>query len=361
MKKTLVMILAVVMSIALFVGCAAPTASEAPASEAPASEAPASEAPAEEAPASEEPAEEEPAASGKTLADITVGFSQMENNMPWRIAETNSMANEAEARGVGNYIYTDAQSDTAKQLTDIESLIAQGVDYLVIAPREAEGLESAMESAAAASIPVILVDRDTAGERLTFVHSDQVWEGEKCAEVLAEALGGKGGVVELMGTEGASATIDRQLGFKNVLDASYPEMEIIFSQTADFTREEGLNVMSNALQTYGDQISAVYAHNDEMALGAIEAIEAAGKVPGEDILVISVDGQKSALEAVIDGTLLCSVECSPFFGPISFDIIEAHLAGETIEEEIINPDRIFTIDGAFEGSTKAEDGLATAF
>jgi len=350
MKKILVMCLTVAMVLTMLVACA-PAKVET-------SDAP-SEAPAESQ--ADKPSESAATSDNSNpLAGIKVGFSQMENNMPWRIAETNSMKNEAEARGV-EYVYTDAQSDTAKQISDIESLIAQQVDYLVIAPREAEGLESALDDAAAAGIPVILVDRDTKGERLTFIHSDLYWEGQQCAELLAKTLGGKGNIVELTGTEGASAAIDRQNGFMNILETKYPDMKVIASQTGDFSRINGKDVMANILQAMGDQIDAVYAHNDEMALGAIEAIEADGRfVPGKDILIISIDGQRSGLEAVIAGKLLATVECSPFFGPITFDTIVKHLAGEKIEKDIINLDRIFTADGA-NGTTKAADALDTAF
>jgi len=147
----------------------------------------------------------------------------------------------------------------------------------------------------------------------------------------------------------------------DVLGKKFPDMKVIVSQTGNFSRIEGKDVMANILQAQGDKINAVYVHNDEMGLGAIEAIEADGRfVPGKDILIISVDGQKSGLEAVIDGKFLATVECSPFFGPIAFDIIEQHLAGKTIEKELINPDRIFTSDGA-NGTTKAADALDSAF
>ncbi len=352
MKKILVICLTVVMALTMLAACALPA--EKPSAEA--TEAPTVEA--TEAPSAE--ASEAVSDEANPLTGIKVGFSQMENNMPWRIGETNSMKNEAAARGV-ELVYTDAQSDSAKQANDIESLIAQQVDYLVIAPREAEGLQSVLEDAEAAGIPVILVDRDTKGERLTFIHSDLYLEGQQCAEILAQALGGKGNVVELTGTEGSSAAIDRQKGFMDVISSKYPDIKVIMSQTGNFSRIEGKDVMANILQAQGENIDAVYAHNDEMGLGAIEAIEADGRfVPGKDILIASIDGQKSGLEAVIDGKFVATVECSPFFGPIVFDIIEQHLAGVTPESDIINPDRIFTIDGA-NGTTKAADAVDSAY
>ena len=293
-----------------------------------------------------EPTEEVEEEAPKTLQTIKVGFSQMENNGPWRIAETNSVKSEAEKRGV-ELIYTDAQSDTAKQVSDVEDLIAQGVDYIILAPREYEGLAPALESAKAAGIPVILIDREANGEYLTLVVSDFVWEGQQAGLLLAEETGGKANIVELTGTAGSSVAIDRAAGFLEVID-QHPDMNIIASQTAEFARAEGQKVMENIIQAKGDEITAVYAHNDEMAIGAIQALKAAGMEPGVDVTVISIDGEKDALTSIIAGELFASVECSPFFGPIAFDIIERHLAGDTIEEKIINEDRIFTIENAAE-------------
>ncbi len=283
-------------------------------------------------------------AEKKTLKTIKVGFSQMENNGPWRIAETNSVKGEAEKRGV-QLVYTDAQSDTAKQVSDVEDLIAQGVDYIILAPREYEGLAPALQSAKDAGIPVILIDREAKGEYLTLVVSDFIWEGQQAAVLLAEKTGGKANIVELTGTAGSSVAIDRANGFAEILKG-YPDMKIISSQSADFSRAEGQKVMENIIQAKGKEITAVYAHNDEMAIGAIQALKAAGMQPGKDVLVISIDGQKDALKSIISGELFASIECSPFFGPIAFDIIERHLAGDEVEKKIINEDRIFTGENA---------------
>ncbi|MDF2614418.1 MAG: periplasmic binding protein/LacI transcriptional regulator [Clostridia bacterium] len=282
----------------------------------------------------------------KTLQTIKVGFSQMENNGPWRIAETNSVKGEAEKRGV-QLVYTDAQSDTAKQVSDVEDLIAQGVDYIVLAPREYEGLAPALESAKEAGIPVILIDREAKGEYLTLVVSDFIWEGQQAGALLAEKTGGKANIVELSGTAGSSVAIDRANGFAETIK-KYPDMKIISSQSADFSRAEGQKVMENIIQAKGKEITAVYAHNDEMAIGAIQALKAAGMTPGKDVTVISIDGQKDALTSIISGDLFASIECSPFFGPMAFDIIEKHLAGGAIEKKIINEDRIFTSENAEE-------------
>jgi ABC-type sugar transport system substrate-binding protein len=284
----------------------------------------------------------------KTLKDITVGFAQMETNNPWRIAETKSIRQEAKKRGV-ELVYTNAQGSTAKQLSDVETMIAQGVDYIVLPPREFLGLAPALEAAKKAGIPVILIDRMAKGEAgedyLTFIGSNFIKQGERAAKWLVEATEGKGKIVELTGTTGSSVAIDRAKGFRNVI-SNHEEMEIIASQTGDFARAEGQKVMENLLQSYGSKITAVYAHNDEMAIGGINAIKAAGLDPGKDITIVSVDGTKAALKAIINNDLGATVESSPFFGPYVFDVIEKHLNGNEIPDEIIIEDRLFTEDNA---------------
>ncbi|MCL7745766.1 ABC transporter substrate-binding protein [Halalkalibacter alkaliphilus] len=284
-------------------------------------------------------------------SEIVVGWSQMENNNPWRIAETESIRNEAKERGFG-MVYTDAQGDTARQVSDIEDMIAQGVNYIILAPREFEGLGPALKSAKEAEIPVILVDRLAKGEAgedfVTFIGSDFVLQGQRAAEWLVEEMDGKGKIVELTGTTGSSVAIDRKEGFENYINENAPEMEIIASQTGDFARAEGQRVMENMLQSHSGEIDAVYAHNDEMAIGAINAIKSAGLTPGEDIIVVSVDGTKDALQAIINGDMGATVESSPFFGPVVFDVIEQLIAGESVDTEIILEDRFFDSNNATE-------------
>lgn len=297
------------------------------------------------------PSDPKPAEQSADRGELVVGFSQMEMNNPWRIAETKSIQDEAEKRGI-KLVYTDAQGQTAKQVSDIEDMVAQKVDYIVLAPREFEGLTPAMEAAKAAGIPVILVDRKAKGEAgtdyLSFIGSDFIEEGRRAAEWLIKETGGKGNIVELTGTAGSSVALDRQKGFVDEITAKAPEMKVIASQTGDFARANGQKVMENLLQSHGDQINAVYAHNDEMAIGAINAIKAAGKVPGKDILVVSIDGTKDALKAIIAGELGATVECSPYFGPAVFDVIEKHGKGEQVPAEIINEDRFFDKSNAQE-------------
>jgi len=286
------------------------------------------------------------------LAGLKVGFAQMENNISWRVAETKSVQDEAKRLGV-ELIYTDAQSSTAKQVSDVEDMVVQGVNYIILPPREEEGLQPALDKAKAAGIPVILIDRTVRGDDYAvLIASDFIEEGERAGKWLIDKLGGSGNVVVLEGTQGATSTIDRQKGFEQAIEGT--GVKIIAMQTAEYTLSEGQRVMENIIQAQGDKIDAVYAHNDDMAIGAIQALKAAGIQPGKDVIVVSVDGSKAALQAIIAGELGCSVQCSPFFGPITFETIAKLEAGEKVPRFIKNEDLLFDI-------TNAAEHLETAF
>jgi ABC-type sugar transport system substrate-binding protein len=277
-----------------------------------------------------------------SFGSATFGFAQTENNNPWRIAQTESMRNAAEENGV-EIVITDAQSNTPKQVSDIQDMIAQGVDVLFIPPREEQGLEPALQSAHEAGVPVFLVDREANAEicedYISFMGSNFVEQGERAAEWLVEATNGKAKVAELQGTVGASVTADRGEGFKSVIDEN-SGMEIVASQSGNFNRAEGQNVTEQILGGNPD-LDAVYAHNDEMAIGAIQALKDAGRKPGEDVTVVSVDGTRDALQAIIDGDLGATVETNPRFGPLAFDTAERFLSGEQIPTKITVQDRLF--------------------
>lgn len=272
----------------------------------------------------------------------TFGFAQTENNNPWRIAQTESMRNAADENGV-EIVITDAQSNTPKQVSDIQDMVAQGADVLFIPPREEQGLEPALQSAREAGVPVFLVDREANAEicedYIGFMGSNFIEQGERAAEWLVEANNGKAKVAELQGTVGASVTADRGEGFKSVIDEN-SGMEIIASQSGNFNRAEGQNVMEQILGGNPD-LDAVYAHNDEMAIGAIQALKDAGRKPGEDVTVVSVDGTRDALQAIIDGDLGATVETNPRFGPLAFDTAKRFLSGEQVPTKITVQDRLF--------------------
>lgn len=274
-----------------------------------------------------------------------VGFAQTESNNPWRIAESKSMQDVAKSCN-WNLVYTDAAGSASKQVADVESMIAQKVDLIVLAPREEKPLIPAVMKAKKAGIPVILIDRDVdqklakAGvDYVTFIGSDFVDQGRRAAEWLVKATDGKGKIVELEGSTGSSPANNRKKGFDDVI-AKNPGLKIVASQSGDFARDKGRQVMQTLLQAHPD-VTAVYAHNDEMAIGAISALEAAGKKPGQDVLVVSIDGTKDALTAVAAGKMGATVQSSPFFGPIACETARKHAKGEQIPAWVKVEDKFY--------------------
>ncbi|MGI8912166.1 MAG: ABC transporter substrate-binding protein, partial [Rubrobacteraceae bacterium] len=253
-----------------------------------------------------------------SLEDAVVGFSQSEEETnPFRIAETQSIRDEAENVGVEELIVTNAASQISKQNSDIRDMLAQGAEILIVAPLNADGLEPAFQAAAEQNVPVFLIDREVTAEPcenyITFMGSNFLRQGQQAADLLAEATNEEAQVAILEGTPGASVSADRQAGFVDQLDAEYPDMEVVASQTANFVRTEGQTVMEQLLQSNPD-INAVYAHNDEMALGAIQAIRDAGNELGKDVKVASIDGTGGAVQALAQGQMNGVVESNPRFG-----------------------------------------------
>jgi galactofuranose transport system substrate-binding protein len=279
---------------------------------------------------------------------FTVGFAQMGHDNPWRMAQTASLKSEAAKRGF-DIVVTDAQDQTSKQVADVEDLIARQVDVILLAPREFEGLAPALQAAREANIPVILVDREaegTAGEDyVTFLGSNFVDQGRRAAEWLVKETNGQAGIVELTGTPGSSVATDRARGFREVI-AQHPGMRILASQTGEFSRANGQRVMQNIAQSLGNQITAVYAHNDEMVLGAIQALRAAGRRPGQDVKLVSIDGERAALEAIQRGELGATVESNPRFGPIAFETIEQIRNHQPVPPKKLIEDRFFDRNNA---------------
>lgn len=268
---------------------------------------------------------------------VMVGFSQIGAESGWRTANTDSIKAEAAKRGV-SLQFADAQQKQENQIKALRSFIAKGVDVIAFSPVVVTGWEQVLREIKQAGIPVILTDRvvDVTDDSLyvTFIGSDFIEEGRRAGTWLAKASGGKAMIVELQGTPGAAPAIDRKKGFEEIL-AKNPEMKIIKSQSGDFTRAKGKEVMESFLHSpEAKQITALYAHNDDMALGAIQAIEEAGLKPGKDILIVSIDGVRGAFEAMAAGKLNCTVECNPQIGPQLFDTVDSVLAKKTVEKHI---------------------------
>ncbi len=290
--------------------------------------------------------------SGATLhaADkkLTVGFAQVGAESAWRTAETESIKSEAAKRGV-NLKFSDAQGKQENQIKAVRAFVAQGVDAIILAPVVETGWEPVLREAKRAKIPVVLVDRGikTADESLfaTLIASDFVAEGRMAAEWLAKKTGGKASIIELQGTPGAAPAIDRKKGFEAGIKA-HPEMKIIASQSGDFRRTGGKEVTEALLKGAGASVTAVYAHNDDMALGAIQALDEAGKKPGSGVIVLSIDGVKGAFEAMVAGKLNCTVECNPLLGPMAFDAVEKSLKGEKLPKKTVVQDRVFDSSSA---------------
>ncbi|MCX7047653.1 MAG: ABC transporter substrate-binding protein [Candidatus Sumerlaeota bacterium] len=262
---------------------------------------------------------------------IVIGFSQIGAESAWRTAETNSFLAEAEKRRV-TMKFSDAQGKQENQIKAVRSFIAQGVSIIFLAPVVETGWEPVLQEAKQAGIPVILVDRNVKVSDkslyVTRIAPDCEEEGRIAARWLADKLKGKGNIVELEGTVGSAPAISRKNGFHEVLE-KFPDLKVIKMQSGDFLRAKGKEVMEAILKSVDPKtINALYAHNDDMAIGAIQAIEEAGLKPAQDILVVSIDGVKGAFEAMAAGKLNMSVECNPMLAPLAFDAAEKILAGE---------------------------------
>lgn len=290
----------------------------------------------------------EPPATSSEEKKLVVGYAQLGAESEWRTACTNSIKGEAEKRGI-DLKFSDAQQKQENQIKAIRTFIAQKVDVIGVSPVVESGWETVFKEVKDAGIPLVLVDRKADVPEdlyVSFLGSDFKEEGRKAADEMATLIGGKGNIVELQGTVGSSAAVDRQSGFAEVLAEKYPDIKIIKSQTGDFTRAKGKEVMEAFLKSDGENITALYSHNDDMAIGAIQAIEEYGKKPGEDIKIVSVDAVKGAFEAMIAGKLNVTVECNPLLGPQFFDVAEDIVAGKTVQKYIPSEEGVYRQDTA---------------
>ena len=271
---------------------------------------------------------------------LTVGFAQTGAESAWRAANTNSMKSEAEKRGI-TLKFADGQGKQENQIRALRAFVTQRVDAIVLAPIVETGWDPVLREAKKAKIPVIIMDRkiQTSDESLyaCFIGSDFYKEGAMAAEWIAKNAGSRTKIVELQGTPGSAAANERRKAFADELGKS-PSLKLIDSQSGDFRRSGGKEVMEAFIKKHGKDIEIVYAHNDDMALGAIQAIEEAGLKPGKDILVVAIDAIKEGVQAVVDGKINAVVECNPLFGPKIYDTIAKIKAGESVERSSYNVD-----------------------
>jgi simple sugar transport system substrate-binding protein len=293
------------------------------------------------------PSEEGGKPAGKKMV---VGFAQTGAESGWRLAHTGSVKGEAAKRGV-DLKFVDGQNDQSKQIKALYSFINQGVDAIILSPIKEEGWDQVLKEAKEAGIPVLLLDRtvEVKDESLyeAFIGSDFVKEGEMAGEWLANATKGKCTILELEGTPGSAPAVDRAAGFRKAIKA-HPEMKIIESQSGDFRRANGKEIMAAMLNKHSGKINVVYAHNDDMAIGAIQAIEDAGLKPGKDIIIVSVDALGEALKLVVEGKINCTVQCNPLLGPDAFDAVERILAGEKLPKAMYMKDTVYDKSNAAE-------------
>jgi ABC-type sugar transport system substrate-binding protein len=292
------------------------------------------------------------------LKDAVVGFSQSEpDTAAFRAAETKSIKDEAASVGVKKLIVTNANAQLPKQISDIQDMLNQGVQALIVAPVNSDGLDPALKAAKAKGVPVLTIDRKVTNTACTdyiaFLGSDFEEQGKRAADALATVTDSTAKVAVLLGSSGNNVTDDRTSGFKDQVKAKYPNITVVAEQTGNFARDEGQKVTEQLLQANPD-ITAIYAENDEMGLGAMTAIQAAGKKPGTEVKIVSIDGTRNAVQAIVDGKYNAVIESNPRFGPLAFSTLQSFYAGDSIPEDVIISDKSYD-------STNAAGEVGNAF
>lgn len=281
------------------------------------------------------------------LKPIIVGFVQLGSESAWRAANTESVKDAAKEAGVG-LIFNNAEGSQELQKRMINDFIIQKVDVIIFPPLVSTGWEDILKEAKNAKIPVIIADRTIEPNDTdlysVFVGEDFRLEGKKAGKWLVNNTNPNRAVrvLELEGLKGSSPAEQRAKGFRDVI-SSHPNIKIIDSVPGDFIKVKGKLLMKEMLKKYGKQINVVYSHNDDMALGAIEAIRDYGLRPGKDILILSVDGERAALEAIKEGKSNVSVECTPLLGPVLMDTAKKLHEGKKLPKTIVMEEKVFTI------------------
>ncbi|MEU1329282.1 ABC transporter substrate-binding protein [Streptomyces sp. NPDC005865] len=278
------------------------------------------------------------------LKNATVGFSQSEKEAnPFRIAETASLRAEAKKRGV-KLLTANAQSQFSKQISDVQDLIAKGADVLVVAPLNSDGWEPVLRAAGAKHIPIVTIDRkinaSACKDYVSFIGSDFVEQGKRAADRMIETTGGKGKIAILLGAAGNNVTTERTKGFEDRIEEKAPDLKVVFKQTGEFAREKGQQVTEQLIQSKPD-ITGIYAENDEMGLGAVNALKGAGKKAG-DVKIVTIDGTKGAVRGIVEGWIDGVIESNPRFGPLAFQTLETFTQGGKVAQDIVIKDNAYT-------------------
>ena len=289
---------------------------------------------------------------------ITLGFAQVGSESEWRTANTDNIKASAEEAGI-TLQFSDAQQKQENQIKAIRSFIASDVDVISFCPIVETGWDTVLQEAKDAGIPVVLVDRGVTADPslyVTHIFADALKEGGNAFNWIDEYMTSEGKtpraggdqfqVAILEGTVGSSVAADRLQGFLDAMDASEnsAKYNVLCSQTGEYTRAKGMEVMESFLKSDGDKIDILFSCNGDMALGAIQAIEAAGLKPGEDIVIVSIDAAKGEFNAIIDGKMNCAVEHTPNFGPTLMETAKKIVAGEEVPATIELEEGIYPAD-----------------
>jgi ABC-type sugar transport system substrate-binding protein len=334
MKITKVLLVVVVLASVVLSACGA-AATPAPA--APAAEP--TKAPAAQAPA---------AAAKKTYADMTMCFPQLGAESDWRTADTASFKDTAAKLGF-KLVFSDAQQKQENQIAAVRACIQQKVSVIALPPVVEDGWEAVLTEAKNANIPVIIVDRSVSADPSLYaahIGSDMVLEGERAAAEFNKLMPDGGAILELSGTTGSGAAVGRAKGLRNKLNAN---IKILDSQTGNFTRAEAIPVMQAFLKKYkaGTDFQGIFIHNDDMGIGAIEALKGAGVKPG-DLKIVSVDGTRGGFQAMVDGWFQADVECNPLLGPQVAEMALKLMNGEPVDKEVLTNETVYYPDKAAE-------------
>ncbi len=298
--------------------------------------------------ATQAPAQAPAAAAKKTYADMTMCFPQLGAESDWRTADTASFKDTATKLGF-KLVFSDAQQKQENQIAAVRACIQQKVSVIALPPVAAEGWEAVLTEAKNANIPVIVVDRSVSADPSLYaahVGSDMVLEGERAAAEFNKLLPNGGAILELSGTTGSGAAVGRAKGLRNKLNAN---IKILDSQTGNFTRAEAIPVMQAFLKKYkaGTDFQGIFIHNDDMGVGAIEALKGAGVKPG-DLKIVSVDGTRGGFQAMVDGWFQADVECNPLLGPQVAEMALKLMNGEPVDKEVLTNETVYYPDKAAE-------------